>query len=53
MTTLTANAYSLSMLLRLNADTLIWVATILMALLGAGYLAAELASTQALQPGFL
>ena len=53
MTTLTANAISLSMLLRLNGDTLIWVATILAALLGAGWLASELSATQALQPRFL
>lgn len=53
MTTLTANAYSLTVLLRLHADTLIWIATIVAALAGAAWLAAELGAAQTAQPAYL
>ena len=50
MTTITANARSLSMLVRLHSDSLIWIATIGAALAGAAWMAAALAAQQPVPP---
>ena len=50
MSTITANARSLSMLVRLNVDSLLWAATITAALAGAAWMAALLAAAQPVAP---
>lgn len=46
MTTLTANANSLTMLLRLHADHLIWIATVAAALAGGAWIGSILVAPQ-------
>ena len=45
MTTLAANANSLSLLLRLNADRLIWLATVAAALAGGAWIGTLMTGT--------
>jgi hypothetical protein len=53
MTTLTANASSLSLLLHLNADRLIWLATVAAALGGGAWIGSMMVSVpQATTPFF-